>query len=276
MPKKTPSTSKKPPTKTPSGPWLVGLLVLAIVALAVVRIVSNHAGGGQPGATSALIGQKVASSITSDLASAPLKNVPGQGWARPSTPKGQLPDVHGKPVFLYMGAEYCPYCAAERWAIVVALDRFGTFKGLRYMLSSGTDVYANTPTVTFHGATYASSYVDFEPVEMTTRNPNTRLETPTPAQTAYFTANNPQTAIPFVAVGGRFVWISSAYTPGLLKGLTWSQIASDVDHPKPGSVGGQILQNANILTAAICSADGQKPARVCSSPVIKSLATTLP
>ncbi len=26
----------------------------------------------------------------------------------------------GKPQIVYMGAEYCPYCAAERWAMVVA------------------------------------------------------------------------------------------------------------------------------------------------------------
>ena len=32
----------------------------------------------------------------------------------------------GKPEILYVGAEYCPYCAAERWAMVVALSRFGT------------------------------------------------------------------------------------------------------------------------------------------------------
>ena len=33
----------------------------------------------------------------------------------------------GKPEMLYIGAEWCPYCAAERWAMAVALRRFGTF-----------------------------------------------------------------------------------------------------------------------------------------------------
>ena len=38
-----------------------------------------------------------------------------------------------------MGAEYCPYCAAERWSMIVALGRFGTFSGLQTMRSSSTD-----------------------------------------------------------------------------------------------------------------------------------------
>jgi hypothetical protein len=31
---------------------------------------------------------------------------------------------------LYIGAEYCPYCAAERWPLVMALSKFGTFSNL--------------------------------------------------------------------------------------------------------------------------------------------------
>ena len=31
----------------------------------------------------------------------------------------------GKCLVFFMGAEFCPFCAAERWAIVGALDRFG-------------------------------------------------------------------------------------------------------------------------------------------------------
>ena len=47
----------------------------------------------------------------------------------------------GKPEILYIGAEYCPYCATERWPLAVALSRFGTFTGLRGIHSSATDVY---------------------------------------------------------------------------------------------------------------------------------------
>jgi hypothetical protein len=46
----------------------------------------------------------------------------------------------GKPEVLYIGAEYCPYCGTERWSMIVALSRFGTFRGLKEIRSSPTDV----------------------------------------------------------------------------------------------------------------------------------------
>ena len=71
-----------------------------------------------------------------------------------------LTGPNGHPEVFYMGAEYCPYCAAERWPMIIALSRFGTFTGLKTTSSSSTDIYPNTPTFTFHGATYTSQYVD--------------------------------------------------------------------------------------------------------------------
>ncbi len=50
--------------------------------------------------------------------------------ARPESITGTALTENGKPEMLYIGAEYCPYCAAERWAMIVALSRFGTFTGL--------------------------------------------------------------------------------------------------------------------------------------------------
>ena len=78
----------------------------------------------------------------------------------------------GKPEMLYIGAEYCPYCAFERWGMIVALSRFGSFSGLRTMHSSSTDVYPNTPTWTFYKSSYTSKYLTFTPVEETTNVPD--------------------------------------------------------------------------------------------------------
>src|SRR5215471_17073708 len=45
----------------------------------------------------------------------------------PFTPGSGAPLTSGgKPEMLYIGAEYCPYCAAMRWSMAVALSRFGT------------------------------------------------------------------------------------------------------------------------------------------------------
>ena len=45
----------------------------------------------------------------------------------------RLLTADGKPLVLYVGAEYCPYCAAERCAMVQALSRFGTFSNLTFV-----------------------------------------------------------------------------------------------------------------------------------------------
>ena len=35
--------------------------------------------------------------------------------------------VGGKPAVVFIGAEYCPYCASERWPMFMALSKFCTF-----------------------------------------------------------------------------------------------------------------------------------------------------
>ena len=65
----------------------------------------------------------------------------------------------GKPKVVYVGAEYCPYCAAQRWAVVTALSRFGTFTGLSESHSATDDVYPDTATFSFHGSRYTSDQI---------------------------------------------------------------------------------------------------------------------
>ena len=76
--------------------------------------------------------------------------------------------ANGKPQVFYDGAEYCPFCAAARWGMIVSLSRFGTFSGLKTVHSSTTDNPPNIPTWTFYGSTYTSKYINFTPVEETT------------------------------------------------------------------------------------------------------------
>ncbi len=61
-----------------------------------------------------------------------------------------------KPEILYIGAEFCPYCAAERWSLTIALSKFGNFSGLEYMQSAADD--GDIATLTFLNATYTSKY----------------------------------------------------------------------------------------------------------------------
>lgn len=189
----------------------------------------------------------------------------------------------GKPQVLYLGAEYCPFCAADRWSLIVALSRFGSFSNLHTITSSGTDVYANTPTFTFYGSSYQSQYIDFVPVEQTTRDQNVPLQTPTSEQEAiaakfdappYVPASSAN-SIPFVDFGNLYVTVGSGYQPSVLGGFTWDQIAAALDNPNSPITKG-IVGNANYMTAAICQMTNNQPASACSSPTIQQIMGQLP
>jgi hypothetical protein len=195
--------------------------------------------------------------------------------------------ANGKPEMLYMGAEYCPYCAAERWAMIVALSRFGTFSGLapiRSAAASGAGVAEpspNTATWTFANAKYTSKYLTFTPVEMNTNVPDkstsgyTTLQTPTSAQQALLTKYDAPPyvsqagSIPFIDFGNRYLSIGASYDAGVLSGLNWSQIAAQLSNPG-SKVAKAVNGTANYITAAICKMTGNQPASACTATV-KSL-----
>ncbi len=189
----------------------------------------------------------------------------------------------GKPEMLYIGAEYCPYCAAERWAMIVALSRFGTFSGLSTIHSSSTDADPNTPTFTFYGSTYTSKYLNFTSVEETKNyrvgNSTSQsaayvtLQTPTSAEQALIARYDPGTngqggAIPFIDIGNKYVEVGNlvGYGPTNLTGLSWSQIGADLSNPSSGVAKG-IDGSANYLTAAICKLTNNQPASACTQAV---------
>lgn len=63
---------------------------------------------------------------------------------------GNKPDKDGKVKLFYVGSEFCPFCAMERLPLAAALSRFGTFSGLKDILSSPSEKeLSNIPTITF-------------------------------------------------------------------------------------------------------------------------------
>jgi hypothetical protein len=189
------------------------------------------------------------------------------------------------PKVLYIGAEYCPFCAAQRWATIAALSRFGTWKGLGNTASASNDVYANTPTFTFLKATYTSKYLAFSGIEeLNNIYPYTKLMTPTKAEQAVFTKYDTSTyihmspsnngAIPFISMGNKFLISGASYNPGLLTGLTRTQIASNLS-ATTSPITKVILTSANEQTAALCTLTNQQPASVCPSPGVKAAKTLM-
>lgn len=179
--------------------------------------------------------------------------------------------VGGKPEVLYLGAEYCPYCAAQRWPLVLALGRFGTFTGLALTESSGTDVYPDTNTFTFLHATYRSDYLALTTVEISDRN-QAPLQTPTAAQRQLLDTYG-QGGIPFIDLGGGIVLRSSGYDPQLLAGKDWSAIAQTLTADPSSPVTRAVIGTANRITAQLCTLTHDQPAPVCTAPEIKALKT---
>jgi len=211
-------------------------------------------------------------------------NSVGKGTATTMFPVTGAPPLtsQGKPEMLYMGAEYCPYCAAERWAMVVALSRFGTFSNLHLIHSSSTDVYPNTPTLSFYKSSYTSQYVDFTPVELFgLKNNGVPLQKPTAAEAALMSKYDvaPYTSVagqpyPFVDIGNQYLVIGAQYLSSSLAKLTWTQVAADIRNP--GSAVAQGVDGAaNSITAAICKITNNAPASVCNSASAKAGAGSL-
>ncbi len=276
------------------------VLVVAIVAtMVVIKATSGSSGPSSAAASPASTGSggtgvpadTGATALSSSVASS-LSSVSAATFATVGAPSGiTLPnkvsgssvsrDAQGKAVVTYIGAEYCPFCAAERWAVAVALSRFGTFSNLSGTHSSSTDVYPDTQTLSFYGSHYTSPYIDFQPVEETTNQPEgggyATLQVPTAAQNAQLSrydvapyASEPG-SIPFVDIGNRYVISGASYSPAVLQGLTRDQIAADLDDPS-SPVAQAIDGTANAITAALCSVTGNQPSAVCDSPVIVALA----
>ena len=163
------------------------VLVFVIVKLNGGKPSANSAAGLSNGPTGSAL-SAVVDKVTSVPASA--LNTVGEGGGavtgKPTTISGSALTSNGKPEMFYMGAEYCPYCAAERWAMIVALSRFGTFKGLATVHSAvangagNAEPDPNTPTWTFLHATYSSPYLTFTPVEETRPTSRTRPTGRTP------------------------------------------------------------------------------------------------
>lgn len=182
----------------------------------------------------------------------------------------------GTPEIVYLGYEWCPFCAAERWAITVALSRFGSFTGLGVTQSASDDVYPSTHTFTYAGASYSSPYLAFTAVEMQDANRNP-LQTPTPAEqqliSVYdappYVSSASSGGLPFLDLGGKYVVSGASYDPQTLAGQTWSQIATALSTPSSADAHA-IDGSANAITAALCTLTADKPAAVCTSQAVSA------
>ena len=260
--------------------FITGGSVLAVIAIVVAFIIvkSMSSPATPPNAAARTpLPANVAKNVTS-VPPSTLAAV-GKGSVITSTPPvtkvtGPPLTSNGKPEMLYIGAEYCPYCAAMRWSMAVALSRFGTLSTpLHGIHSASNDAFPNTATLTFYKSGYNSKYLTFTPVENLTVG-RALLQKPTAQQNQVWARYEPdpnQRGYPFIDIGNKYVIKGPIYDPGVLKGLTWSQIAAAMQNPSSPVAQG-VLGAANYITAAICKTTNNQPASVCAAPSIKAVA----
>ena len=267
----------------------VVVVIAVVLAFVLVKVNTHHkaptsSANGPTGTALATVVKDTTTVPASTL------NSVGAGSGVTGLPKsisGATLKSGGKPEMLYMGAEYCPFCAAERWGMVVALSRFGTFKNLSTTHSASGDEFPNTSTWTFYKSSYTSKYLTFTSVEMQTNKlasdgqSYTTLQTPTSAQNALldkydappYVASSDKGAIPFIDIGNKYMISGSSYSPQVLQGKTWSQIATALKDPS-SPIAKAVDGTANYITAAICKVTGNQPASACT-PAVKKLEAKL-
>ncbi|EQD28847.1 secreted protein containing DUF929 [mine drainage metagenome] len=213
----------------------------------------------------------------------------------PVGPKGALPIItnsntplvglNGRLMVLYVGADYCPFCAVTRWSLILALMRFGNFTELHYMTSSAVDYAPNTPTFTFYNSAYSSHIINFTAFEIAKNIFNSTIDNYEPLQTVPSRYNNimvyysekytgsPNYSIPIIDYGNYSVEIGAMADPKLLSNDNWSTIMSDIKNPNTAISQG-IVGAADVITAQICH-EINNSASVCAQPYVKNYASEI-
>ena len=239
--------------------------VVAVVATLVV-VAATTGGSSAP----AVRPHAVPPTVLADLTGVPQSTLDAVGVGSATNPPkavtGDLRTAGGKPQVLYIGAEYCPFCAAQRWPLIQALSRFGTFTGLSTTRSAADDVHPNTPSFTFHGATYSSDYLTFTARELYTNKRQGGGYAPLDKASADEMAllQRYGGSFPLLDFGGRFVQVGASYDIGLLHEMEWEQIAAALADPKTQLAQG-IDGTANVITASLCTLTNGQPAQVCNA-----------
>ena len=183
----------------------------------------------------------------------------------------------GKPVVFFMGGQFCPFCAADRWAFVKATSRFGTWTNLRSLQSQGgVDGFASLPTYNLAGARYRSDLISLRHKEVADVSGN-KLESLDSLENGLVNSYDPGGSIPFTVAGGSGgqYTVGLAFSPGLLKGQSFDKLrqalATGVRNPTVKAIDAE----GDAITALLCKLTGGKPAAVCSAASITALQNQL-
>jgi hypothetical protein len=272
------SASQPPPASGVRNRLLIAGAAAAVVVVVAVAAVAGNWFGGTHGA-GASGGNPALTRLIAQVTSVPVSTSDAVGgghgqlmvYLAPVT--GARLTANGKPEVFYDGTEFCPYCATQNWALIVALSRFGTFEGLSTIRSDKYPPYSPLDTWTFYGSAFTSKYLAFVPVETksnvaTSPGHYRKLQQLTAAQQALVSKYDKPGSTPFLDFGNKYVIIGSLFSPAALGGQTWNQIATALRNPRSATAQA-ILGAANYITQTICRLTGDQPASACTPAVMK-------
>jgi uncharacterized protein DUF929 len=235
----------------------VTAVLAVVVALVAVKLTSTPAGlvASESPASAVVVRQ-----VTTVPAAVLTRVSPGQEITPLRAVKASGPPlmIGGKPAIVFVSEESCPFCAAERWSLAVALSHFGTWSHLGTTTSSATDVYPDTATLSFRTAHYQSTELTLRTTELTD-NAGRPLQAQTSLDTSligtfdvppYVNSADQSGAVPFLDIANRYVLAGAQYDPQALAGLSAAQIASQLSNPA-SPVARAIDGSAQVIVAAI-------------------------
>jgi len=281
-------TDHPPPTRTSRFAWgAVVVILVGVTALLVYTLTDT------PTTLRVVNRAETAPDVLRLLASEPVATfdavgvtAPNTGLTPPTVVTGQ-PAMYSqeKPDVLFVGSEYCPFCAAERWPLVLALSRFGTFEVLHDMESSTTSVFPGIQSFSFFDASYTSPYLTFTGVELysdvaASNGVFTKISSLTPGQQAlvtHYQAAGTQTGAgtyPLVDIDNVMVSTTSGFSPAMILRISRSTIIGNLKNATT-SDSRAIVASANYLSAGICVATHQNPSSVCTSKGVRAAAQAL-
>jgi thiol-disulfide isomerase/thioredoxin len=246
---------------------MVALAIAAVVVLFLAR-----GGGSDANATA-----------TAASGSVPSGTVPAAANQPPAAASVALGQVRreseeplldgGKPLIFFMGAEWCPFCASERWGLVEATSRFGKWSGLRELTSrEGQDYFPALATYDLSQANYTSDYISVRHIEVATveGDPLQKLGS---FEEGLVNGYDKLGSVPFLFASGpsgRYT-VELPFSPGLLDGDSFASLRKEVAAGAPTPEVEAIDGQADAITALICKLDGRQPASVCTKGTIPAL-----
>jgi hypothetical protein len=175
---------------------------------------------------------------------------------------------NGKLLVFFMGAEHCPFSAAERWAIVRALQKFGQWSGLKQTMSAARDEpFLNLPTYDFTEAAYTSPHIEFVPRELRNREFKP-LQKLLKDEEKFVRKLDSEKKIPFLLVGGRFMQIGAGFTPKIFIGHTFRQTETELKKAE-SEIRKTIDAEGNMIAALLCASG--LPPELCKETALAEL-----